>query len=114
MKKFLIFVVIILLLIFLSLPLIFHYKTETNEKELAVEKCINACREAMSNGIDLSNGPCLLNPIPELKDWVCDVAHNPREPEIDDKPENQCSSFRERKANHFVEVDTACRVINVS
>jgi hypothetical protein len=111
--KLLIVAIAVFVLFILSLPLIFHYKTETNEKEIAKEKCINACRQAMINGIDLSNGPCLLDPIPELKNWVCDVAHNPRELEIDNKPENQCSSFREGKANHFVEVDTACRVINV-
>jgi len=99
-------------LFILSLPIIFHYKTETNEKEIAKEKCINACRQAMINGKDLSNGPCLLDPIPELKDWVCDVAHNPREQDVDNTRKSMLF-FQRRKANHFVEVDTACKFINV-
>jgi hypothetical protein len=108
--KLLIVIIVVLFLFILSLPIISHYKTETNEKELAIEKCINACRETLISGKDLSNGPCLLNPITELKNWVCDVAHNPRQ-EVDNLPENQCSSFREGKAKHFVEVDIACNLI---
>ena len=108
--KLLIVVTAIIVLIILLLPIAFYYKSQTNEKELAVEKCINACRQAMVAGKDLSNGPCLLNPIPELRDWVCDVAHEPRQ-DVDNLPENQCSSFREGRANHFVEVTPACNFI---
>ena len=72
----------------------------------AEELCINACNEAES----LGNGPCLLNPIAEYPDWVCDVAHSPRQA-IDNQEENQCSAFREGKATHFVEVNTKCELI---
>jgi len=30
---------------------------------------------------------------------------------VDNKPENQCSAFREGKAKHFVEVNTSCELI---
>jgi hypothetical protein len=103
-------IVLIVVLILLCLPIVFYYKAGTNEKEIAKEKCINACRQAMINGKDLSNGPCLLDPIPEVRDWVCDVAHWPRQ-DVDNLAENQCSSFREGKAKHFVEVDPACNFI---
>jgi hypothetical protein len=103
-------IVLIVVLILLCLPIVFYYKAETNEREIAKEKCINACRQAMINGKDLSNGPCLLDPIPEVRDWVCDVAHWPRQ-DVDNLAENQCSSFREGKAKHFVEVDPACNFI---
>jgi len=99
-----------ILLIILSLPIFFYYKSEAEEREIAIKKCIDACTEAMISGIDLTNGPCLLDPIPDLRDWVCDVAHNPRHKEIDDLPENQCSSFG-REAKHFVEVDITCKFI---
>lgn len=102
--------ILVVILIILSLPLIFHLNSQKNEKDLAIKKCIEACRVAMINGKDLSNGPCLLDPIPDLNDWVCDVAHNPRQ-DIDNLPENQCSSFREGKASHFVEVDPSCNFI---
>lgn len=59
-------------------------------------------------GENLNNGPCLSNEI--YADWVCDVAHDPRE-QIDNIPENQCPVFREGKAHHFVEVDENCDFI---
>jgi len=86
----------------------------TTEKETDLEKikgyCISACEAERKNGIDLSNGPCLLNPMPENPDWVCDVAHDPRQ-SADDLPENQCSAFRESISHHFVEVTPECNFI---
>lgn len=58
-------------------------------------------------GGDLSNGPCLSNEI--APDWVCDVAHSPRAA-ADDNPANQCPEYG-ASANHFVEVDKNCNVI---
>ncbi|MEZ0345475.1 MAG: hypothetical protein ABWK01_02885 [Infirmifilum sp.] len=110
MKKVLILVVttIVLALFFIS----FLYKKEANESKNAIDICIKECKKALASGMDLSKGPCLLNPIKEMPDWVCDVAHSPREP-IDNLPENQCSSFREGKATHFVEVSPTCELIRV-
>lgn len=67
--------------------------------------CIEACKTA---AIPLENGPCLLNPI-ENTDWVCDVAHEPREA-IDNQKENQCSEFG-KQASHFIEVNPNCELI---
>jgi hypothetical protein len=85
----------------------------TSERERAIAVCIEACRNYNGN---LSNGPCLLNPMnaekdfPGLSKWVCDVAHSPRQ-NVDNLSENQCSSYREGVANHFVEVDQNCSFI---
>jgi len=76
-----------------------------DEKEKAINLCIELCKNFKGN---LSEGPCLSNNITD--DWVCDVAHNPRI-DMDNKPENQCSAFREGKAKHFVEVNTSCELI---
>jgi len=108
MKK--IIVVSIAALIVLAI-LYFNFLTK-DEKKIAIEKCIEECKKVLKKGRNISNGPCLLNPIPELNDWVCDVAHWPRE-EIDNLPENQCSYFIEGRAHHFVEVDTSCNLIRV-
>jgi hypothetical protein len=103
-----------MLIVFLAAVLFGIYVVKaTLEKEAAptaITKCINLCKEMKAKGVDLSNGPCLSNNI--APGWVCDVAHNPRLP-VDDKPENQCSAFREGKATHFVEVDENCNVIRV-
>jgi len=106
-----------LLLIILALIsiLLFSGCTQTEtDVEKATLTCVNECKTWSDAGKDLSNGPCLLNPITELPDWVCDVAHSPRIIEIDNKPENQCSSFREGMAHHFVEVDSNCELITTS
>lgn len=80
--------------------------------EQARDGCIAACQDAMTEGRDLSNGPCLSNEI--APGWVCDVAHSPREP-VDNLPENQCSAWREAYQRgeilHFVEVDPDCNFI---
>ena len=77
-----------------------------------IESCVSLCKDALAQGRDLSNGPCLSddNPKWNINDWVCDVAHWPRE-SIDNLAENQCREFRERKAHHFVEVNEKCEFI---
>lgn len=82
-------------------------KTDINKVTSA---CVNECKFWLNSSKDLSNGPCLLNPVPEFPDWVCDVAHQPRQNEIDNKPENQCSEYG-KTANHFIEVDPNCKFI---
>lgn len=80
--------------------------TETAETISVEEACIRACEQTRGN---IDNGPCLLNPIAN-SDWVCDIAHSPRI-EVDNLPENQCSTFMEGTARHFVEVSTDCALI---
>jgi len=76
--------------------------------EKAKQDCINLCQSEKIKGTDLSNGPCLSDAI--VEDWVCDVAHNPREA-ADNNPENQCPAFGQGQAHHFVEVDSDCNFI---
>ncbi len=81
----------------------------------AIDSCRTLCKFAKSEGLSLSNGPCLSDAYADrwdVPDWVCDVAHVPRQP-VDNLPENQCTPFREGKAHHFVEVDENCQVIRV-
>jgi len=74
---------------------------ESDEEE-AIAKAKEQYEILKSQGLEMSNGPCLSNEI--IPDWVADVAHDPRE-DIDDLPENQCPAYREGKASHFVELD---------
>jgi len=83
---------------------------ETSEIEKVKQVCVKACEDAMKAGRDLSSGPCLLNPMQDYPDWVCDVAHEPRQT-VDNSAENQCSAFREGGATHFVEVTPNCKFI---
>jgi hypothetical protein len=78
--------------------------------EEVIRLCISECKSRKDTE-DLSRGPCLSNEI--APDWVCDVAHNPREA-VDNKPENQCSAYGEGKAHHFIEVAANCTIINVN
>ena len=78
------------------------------DKALARIKCQELCQNSIVEGADLNSGPCLSNNL--IPDWVCDVAHDPRQP-IDDQPANQCSNFAAGKAHHFVEMDGNCQFI---
>lgn len=78
-------------------------------KRTITDICIATCEVKLNSSQDISNGPCLSQEGGE-SDWVCDVAHNPREA-VDDLPENQCNAFRNGTAHHFVEVDENCNLI---
>jgi hypothetical protein len=102
---------VLIILILVGLLIIFIKPVgEKGEEERAKEICIEECKKSLAGGQDLSKGPCLLNPISELPDWVCDVAHSPRQ-DVDNLPENQCSAYRQGLAKHFIEVDTNCKFI---
>ena len=111
-RNLLIFAVIVSFIIILSAPVILYINKGKDIEEKAKRICIDACKNALKSGIDTFKSPCLLNPIEQMPDWVCDVAHNPRE-DIDNLPENQCSLFLEGKAKHFVEVSPSCEIIRV-
>jgi len=104
--------VLILMLVFFSLC---TQSTQTSQsvKEQAVFSCLKLCKDNPQN-LDYANGPCLSDNNTEwnINDWVCDIAHSPRQP-VDDIAENQCSEFREGKARHFVEVGPDCNLIKV-
>ena len=93
-----------ILIIFAFLLVSCSRTTQNNE---IVARCIELCRSYPDS---LENGPCLSNNI--APDWVCDVAHSPRQA-VDNLPENQCSAFREGKAHHFIEVDENCELIKI-
>lgn len=88
-------------------------KIEQVDPQLAKVKCQDLCRVELTKGMDLSAGPCLGNPIAGIPQWVCDVAHNPRQA-VDNQPEHQCSAFRAGTAKHFVEVDEQCGVMKTN
>lgn len=72
---------------------------DAGEQTIALAK--QAYEQAKTQGVDMTNGPCLgvIKP-----GWVADVAHDPRE-DVDDEPANQCAEYRSGEADHFVELD---------
>jgi hypothetical protein len=70
--------------------------------EAMIEYGKERVRSLRAEGIDLSSGPCIDNG-EKFPGWVIDVAHSPREP-VDNLPENQCSAYREGRAEHFIEL----------
>lgn len=100
----------LLLIVLLSVTLILGC-TGDGVNQKAKTECIQACNDALSAGQDLSSGPCLLNPMSN-PDWVCDIAHSPRQ-EIDEDPANQCLEFANGDADHFVELSPTCEIIKV-
>ena len=84
---------------------------EISVKEKAKEACIRECINRLDLEMNLSNGPCLSDEDFNwmIEDWVCDVAHSPRQ-QVDNDPANQCPEFG-KTASHFVEVDPECNFI---
>jgi hypothetical protein len=86
---------------------------EVSVEEQAKSECVELCKR-FARVLVYSDGPCLSDTGGgehwDIDDWVCDVAHDPRE-DVDNLPENQCQEFREGKASHFVEVDPECKLI---
>lgn len=83
--------------------------TQNTSSDVYEQMCIAECKLALKSNVDLSEGPCLLDPIPETT-WVCDVAHNPRQ-SADNQPENQCDTYRSGFSRNFVEVTPDCTFI---
>jgi len=86
--------------------------TATNNSDsasAASARCQQKCMDLADTNMDFSPGPCLDDAI--ASDWVCDMAHNPRQA-VDDNPANQCPSFG-NAAHHFVEVNENCRILRV-
>ncbi len=80
-----------------------------------IDDCVALCNLALQQGIDLTNGPCLselhdVNATWQHADWVCDVAHWPRQ-DVDNLAENQCQAYRQGNAKHFVELTPTCEFI---
>ena len=82
--------------------------TTLSIRQQAIDGCIALCERALLSEEDLGTGPCLSNEV--VEDWVCDVAHSPRQT-VDNYAENQCSAYRAGDASHFVEVDPDCKFI---
>jgi hypothetical protein len=81
-------------------------------QSLALVECGNLCKDAIAQGLNISSGPCLSdnNKNWTVNEWVCDIAHSPRQP-VDDLIENQCAAYINSEAHHFVEVGTNCTLI---
>lgn len=100
-------VIVTMLVIASLLSYIYLWNADAIKTEIK-QSCITLCNAQLNQSKSLSSGPCLSEKI--ANDWVCDVAHNPRQ-EIDNLPENQCTAFRTGYAHHFVEVDENCELI---
>jgi predicted small lipoprotein YifL len=85
-------------------------QVEPSDRDKAVDEAQAAFRQIQGSGQALSAGPCISESLPDLPDWVADVAHDPRQP-IDDEPANQCQRYRDGQAGHFVELNVDGQLI---
>lgn len=85
-------------------------KKLAEDQNKAYLECVKLCEESKSLD-NYSDGPCLSDAVGfKIKDWACDIAHNPRI-EIDNDPKNQCKTILNGTANRFVELDENCAII---
>jgi len=92
-----------------SIESMINAKSEA-EETIAKSKCLDLCniQTLELSESEFAPGPCLSGQI--IPDWVCDVAHSPRQ-EVDNDPANQCPEFKSGQAHHFIEVDVNCQFI---
>lgn len=87
--------------------LIFGCKQDiSSDSDEATRKCQELCKKHLQLDFDISKGPCLAEEI--IPDWVCDVSLS----SVDDEDE-MCQNLRNKKANHFIEVDTECNLLKI-
>jgi len=120
--KIIVIAIILIVLVFIGLMFFLDVKPVSKSSVPALEqeikdeqqKMIERAQQLFINkknaGIDMDSAPCLTNNL--APGWVVDVAHNPRQA-IDNYPENQCSDYREGKAEHFIELDTLGNLIKI-
>ncbi|MBI2597142.1 hypothetical protein HYW41_03235 [Candidatus Daviesbacteria bacterium] len=105
-KNFLLIFSLIVILLAAYLTLAFNNNLSQTVSKSGIDTAINQSkhlyRQEKEKGRDFSNGLCLSDAL--MPNWVVDIVHDPRLP-IDDLAENQCTSYREGRSKHFVELD---------
>ncbi len=105
MKKEIVFIVLILCLFSVS-----ALGCQRDTAKVLTEACQQACYQAINEGQDLSNGPCLMDPMPQDNKWVCDIVHDPRQA-VDNEIQNQCDAWNNGSSKHFIELTPECEFI---
>ena len=102
--------VLTVILIALLIPLLptFIFSSAKQERAEAIRKAQDVYQQKKTENISFDDSPCIAENL--MADWVADVAHNPRQ-DIDNQPENQCQSYRDGEAHHFVELDPDGNII---
>lgn len=100
------------ILVALLLPFLptLTFSSAKQEREEATKKALAIYRQQKAANVSFEDGPCIAEQL--IPDWVADIVHNPRQP-VDEQPENQCQSYREGKAHHFVELSPEGTIIRV-
>lgn len=80
------------------------------EADQAVSQAQLLYKQAQESNINLISGPCLSNSV--IAGWVVDIVHSPRQT-VDDLSQNQCQSYLEGSAKHFVEIDLEGNLVRV-
>ena len=105
-KTFLLILALTIILLTGFLTLAINNDSEKPPSKTEIDTAVNQAKyfygQKQEREEDMSNGPCLTESL--MPGWVVDIVHSPRQP-IDDLKENQCQSFREGRAKHFVELD---------
>lgn len=78
------------------------------DRAVNLAKSVFLSRRALGETFD--SGQCLSDAL--MPGWVADIVHKPRQA-VDDLPENQCSSFRQGRSIHFVELDPQGIIVRV-
>ena len=85
-------------------------ESEQEEKRAVLDTAQEVYDAELAEGRDVSDGPCIADPLPEPReDWVVVIVREPRDE--DRNAAERCSAFGDGRAGHFVELDEFGHVI---
>jgi hypothetical protein len=79
------------------------------EKRAVLDDAQQTFERELDEGRDMSEGPCIADPLPANEDWVVVVVREPRDADRD--AAERCSAFADGRADHVVELDEFGHVI---
>lgn len=105
-KQVLFLLTLTMILITAVMVLYLNYNPDSFTPKSELDSAVNQAKHLFSlrkeGGENFLSGPCLSDSL--MKGWVVDIVHSPRQP-IDNLVQNQCPSFLDGRAIHFVELD---------
>lgn len=106
-----VFLIIFLLIVIAGLLNFFLNKPPSfyENKELAINNCIQECNQAQALDQIPFEGKCLSEEI--VSGWACNITNSKQIDFIKKRSNNQCTNYKKRKVKNIVTLSKSCEVV---